>query len=157
MRLRVLAVGTRMPGWVAAACEEYRRRLRAPWRLTLTEVAPAARGAGGGAAARARALEARAILGLLGERDYVVALDERGSEWSTRELADWLAGLRGRGEPLVFIIGGADGIDAALLDRARLRWSLSRLTLPHALARVLLFEQLYRAASLLAGHPYHRA
>ncbi len=157
MRLRVIAVGTRMPGWVDAACEDYRRRLRAPWRLTMTEVTPARRGAGSGAAAQARALEARAIGGLLGERDYIVALDEQGSEWSTRELASWLGDVRGNGEQLVFIIGGADGIDAQLLGRARLRWSLSRLTLPHALARVLLLEQLYRAASLLAGHPYHRA
>lgn len=157
MRVRVIAVGTRMPGWVDTACEDYRRRLREPWRLLLTEIAPPRRDGGAAAAARARSSEARAILAQLSPGDFVVALDEQGRQPSTQELAGWLAERAQAAEPPVFIIGGPDGLDASVVERARLTWSLSRLTLPHALARVVLFEQLYRAASLLAGHPYHRA
>ncbi len=157
MRVRVIAVGARMPGWVDTACEDYRRRLREPWRLLLTEVSAPRRDAGTAAAARARSGEARAILAQLTDDDFVVALDERGSQPSTQELARWLAERARAAEPPVFIVGGPDGLDPQVSRRARLTWSLSRLTLPHALARVVLFEQLYRAASLLAGHPYHRA
>jgi 23S rRNA (pseudouridine1915-N3)-methyltransferase len=157
LRVRVIAVGTRMPAWVDAACEDYRRRLRDPWRLLLTEVAAARRSTGADAAARARASEARALLAQLAEEDFVVALDEQGTQPSTQEFAHWLAERARGGEPPVFLIGGPDGLDAQVRKRARLTWSLSRLTLPHALARVVLLEQLYRAASLLAGHPYHRA
>jgi 23S rRNA (pseudouridine1915-N3)-methyltransferase len=86
----------------------------------------------------------------------VVALDEHGKEFATREFATWLAARQSSGRDLAFLIGGADGIDGPVLDRADLKLSLSRLTLPHALARVLLMEQLYRAQSLLDHHPYHR-
>ena len=85
-----------------------------------------------------------------------MALDERGKELSTRELADWLKGRQQAGEDLAFLIGGADGLAPQVLARSQFRWSLSRLTLPHALARVLLTEQLYRAHSILTNHPYHR-
>jgi 23S rRNA (pseudouridine1915-N3)-methyltransferase len=146
-----------MPGWVEAGCEEYRRRLRSPWQLLLTPVTAARRTAGADAPARSRASEARVLLAQLSGDDFVVALDEHGSQMSTAELARWLAERARDGISPVFLIGGPDGLDAQVLKRARLIWSLSRLTLPHALARVLLFEQLYRAASLLAGHPYHRA
>jgi len=138
------------------ACEDYRRRLRQPWRLLLTEISAPRREGGAAAAARARASEARAILAQLAKDDFVVALDEQGSQPSTQELARWLSQRASAGEPPAFIIGGPDGLDAAVLERSRLTWSLSRLTLPHALARVVLFEQLYRAVSLLGGHPYHR-
>lgn len=154
--MRVIAVGTRMPGWVDAACEDYRRRLRPPWRLTLTELPAARRGEGADAGARARAAEGRQILAQLAERERLVPLDEQGSELSTEELASWLRSQQVSGEPLTFVIGGADGLDATVLARAQRRWSLSRLTLPHGLARVVLVEQLYRATSLIAGHPYHR-
>jgi len=155
--MRVIAVGTRMPAWVDAACEDYRRRLRAPWRLTLLELPAPQRGEGADAVARARLGEGRQILAQLEERSRAIALDERGSQMSTVELAQWLREQQSTGPALDFIVGGADGLDAAVLARAQRRWSLSRLTLPHGLARVLLMEQLYRAASLIAGHPYHRA
>ncbi len=87
----------------------------------------------------------------------MVALDEHGSEPTTIELARWLADRRAGGQPLTFIIGGADGLDATVLARAQYRWALSRLTLPHALVRVVLAEQLYRASTVLGGHPYHRS
>ena len=86
-----------------------------------------------------------------------MALDERGRSFTTLQLSRWLAERRAQGVPLSFVIGGPDGLDRAVLARAQLQWSLSALTFPHALVRVLLSEQLYRASTLLAGHPYHRA
>jgi len=155
MRVRVIAVGTRMSAWVDAACEDYRRRLRGADALELVEIAPARRAASGAAGQAARQ-EGTRILALLGPREYVVALDERGRSFSTLELGRWLGERRMAGEALSFIIGGADGLAPEVRKRAQLTWSLSALTFPHALVRVLLLEQLYRAATLLAGHPYHR-
>jgi 23S rRNA (pseudouridine1915-N3)-methyltransferase len=155
MRLRVIAVGTRMSAWVDAACDDYSRRLRGADAIELVEV-PVARRHGEGDAKRAVKLEAERILALLEPREYVVALEERGRSFTTLQLSAWLAERRTQGDPLSFIIGGPDGLDAAIGARAQLRWSLSALTFPHALVRVLLAEQLYRASTVLAGHPYHR-
>lgn len=155
MRLRVIAVGTRMSAWVLAAFADYTRRLRGADALELVEV-PVARRNGSGDTVRAIAIEAQRILALLEPREYAVALDERGRSFTTLQLADWLAGRRQAGEPVSFIIGGPDGLGAQVLARAQLRWSLSALTFPHTLVRVLLAEQLYRASTVLAGHPYHR-
>lgn len=157
MRLRVIAVGTRMPGWVDTAVEEYARRLRGSFKLELREVPAASRRECGGQTAGALRVEAQRILPLLEAGATIVPLDERGVQWSTLELARWLGQQRDEGRDLSFIIGGPDGLGAEVLARGARTWSLSRLTLPHALVRVLLVEQLYRAASLLAGHPYHRA
>ena len=155
MRLRVIAVGTRMSDWVQSAWSDYTRRLRGADALELVEV-PVARRSGEGDSARAMATEAQRILALLGPREYAVALDERGRSFATLPFAEWLAERRQAGDPVSFIIGGPDGLDAAVLKRAQLRWSLSALTFPHGLVRVLLAEQLYRASTVLAGHPYHR-
>ena len=155
MRVRVIAVGTRMSAWVDAACEDYRRRLRGADAVELLEVPPARRATGAGPGQAAR-LEATRILALLGPREYAVALDERGRSFSTLELSRWLAGRRTQGEALTFIVGGPDGLAPEVHARAQLSWSLSALTFPHALVRVLLLEQLYRASTVLAGHPYHR-
>jgi 23S rRNA (pseudouridine1915-N3)-methyltransferase len=157
MRLRVIAVGTRMPTWVDAAVEDYSRRLRGTWRLELSALSPASRKQAAGAPVAAKASEARRILALLSARDLVVPLDERGAQFSTLELAQWLQARRSEGQDLAFVIGGPDGLSDEVLARGRLRWSLSRLTLPHALARVVLAEQLYRASTVLAAHPYHRS
>jgi 23S rRNA (pseudouridine1915-N3)-methyltransferase len=157
MRLRIIAVGTRMPAWVDAAVEDYSRRLRGAWRLELSALSPASRRRAGGAAVAAKASEARRILALLSARDLVVPLDERGEQFSTLELAQWLEARRSEGRDLAFVIGGPDGLSDEVLARGHLRWSLSRLTLPHALVRVVLAEQLYRASTVLAGHPYHRS
>lgn len=163
MRLRLIAVGTRMPSWVDAAYHDYARRLRKPWVLTLTQVAPAHRAdahtaaLAAKAAKAAKAAEGRRILALLSPRDCVVPLDEHALEPTTLEFVHWIEQRRAGGQDLVFIIGGPDGLGEEVLARAQFRLALSRLTLPHALARVLLVEQLYRAASVLAGHPYHRA
>lgn len=155
MRLRVIAVGTRMSGWVDAAFGDYTRRMRAADALQLVEV-PVVRRNGSGDATRAVKVEAQRILALLAPREYAVALDERGRSFTTLRLGAWLAERRQSGEPLSFIIGGPDGLGIEVLARAQLRWSLSALTFPHALVRVLLAEQLYRASTMLAGHPYHR-
>ncbi len=155
MRVRIIAVGTRMPGWVAAGFEEYSRRLSRGLPLQLCEVPAAPRGQARDGA-RAREAETQRVAAALRATDFVVALDEHGRELTTRELAAWLGERMQGGRDLAFLIGGADGLGAALLARADFTWSLSRLTLPHALVRVVLAEQLYRAHALLQGHPYHR-
>ena len=155
MRVRLIAVGTRPPGWVRNACEDYITRLGSRLPLSITEIAAGPRRAGE-PPARAIVREGERMLAALRREDYVIALDERGTELSSRELAAWLKTRMQEGEDLAFVIGGPDGLAPEVLARSKLRWSLSRLTLPHALVRVLLAEQLYRAHSLLAGHPYHR-
>jgi 23S rRNA (pseudouridine1915-N3)-methyltransferase len=154
MRLRVIAIGTRMPSWARSACAEYLQRLRAGLSLELQEIETASRRGGG--APRAIAREGERLLAALAPRDYVIALDERGRELTTQELALWLKARQQQGEDLAFVVGGPDGLAPAVLARSNFRLALSRLTLPHALARVLLTEQLYRAHCILANHPYHR-
>ena len=155
MRVRLIAVGTRAPGWVRAACEDYITRLGSHLPISVTEIGLSPR-SGGAPTERAVAREGERVLAALRREDYLVALDERGTEFTTRELAAWLKARMQEGIDLAFVIGGPDGLAPAVLERSRLRWSLSRLTLPHALVRVLLAEQLYRAMSLIVGHPYHR-
>jgi 23S rRNA (pseudouridine1915-N3)-methyltransferase len=123
--------------------------------LALVEVAPAARR--NLSAERARHLEGERLLAQVGARDRVLALDVKGRTWSTETLARKLDDWRMEGNDLAFLIGGADGLDGRCLDRADERLSLSALTFPHALVRVIVAEQLYRAWTLLTGHPYHRA
>jgi 23S rRNA (pseudouridine1915-N3)-methyltransferase len=155
MRVRLMAVGTRAPEWVRTACEDYITRLGSHLKVSMTEIALGPR-SGSARPARAVAQEGERVLAALRSDDYVVALDERGTEFTTRELAAWLKARMQEGVDLAFVIGGPDGLSPEVVSRARLRWSLSRLTLPHALVRVVLAEQLYRAMSLIAGHPYHR-
>jgi 23S rRNA (pseudouridine1915-N3)-methyltransferase len=155
MRARVIAVGTRMPAWVRSACDDYLKRLATSLPVTLHEIEAGARRAAGDTA-RATAAEAKRILAALAERDHVVVLDERGQQLATREFADWLQTRRREGEDLAFVIGGPDGLAPPVRARADFSLALSRLTLPHALARVVLAEQLYRAHAILSHHPYHR-
>jgi len=150
----VIAIGTRMPTWVRSACDEYLRRLRGGLAVALTEIEPATRRAGGAGQAVAR--EGERLLAALLPSDHVIVLDEHGRELTTRELAGWLGSRMQQGEDLAFLIGGPDGLAAGVRSRSDLTLALSRLTLPHALARVLLCEQLYRAHCILANHPYHR-
>lgn len=152
-RLRILAVGTRMPGWVEQGFEEYRRRLPRDCALELREVPLARRGAD---TARAVAEEGEALLAALAADERAIALEVGGRALDTAELATRLGEWRDHGERVAFLVGGPDGLAAACRARARECWSLSRLTLPHPLVRIVLAEQLYRAWSLLAGHPYHR-
>jgi 23S rRNA (pseudouridine1915-N3)-methyltransferase len=156
VRVRVIAVGTRMPAWVTSACDDYLTRLRAGLNVSLQPLEAATRTAAADPK-RAVAAEGRRILEALRPGEFVAALDERGTQLSTRELAAWLQARMQEGADLAFLIGGAEGLAPEVLQRADFRWSLSRLTLPHAMVRVLLSEQLYRAHSILLNHPYHRA
>ena len=154
MRLALIAVGQRMPGWIREGFEDYVRRLRPRLPLTLVEVPAAKRGSGD--LQRAIAEEGRKLLASIRPDDYAIALDERGTARSSLALSRWLAVRLQEGRDLSFLVGGADGFAPEVLKRANERWSLSTLTLPHALVRVVFAEQLYRAVSLLDGHPYHR-
>lgn len=156
MRIRLVAVGTRLPAWQQEGYLEYARRLPHQCALHLVEIPPARRAKGADPAAAA-AREGERMLAAVSDDAYVLALDERGTEYATRELARQLAGWREAGRDVALLIGGADGLSPACLRRADARWSLSKLTLPHGLARVVVAEQIYRAWSILGGHPYHRA
>jgi 23S rRNA (pseudouridine1915-N3)-methyltransferase len=155
MRMRLLAAGTKMPAWVDAGYADYAGRLRGDYRLELTEIALGERG--GGDVRRAVEAEGRRMLAAAGEHGYVVALQVGGDAYSTEQLARWLETRAREGDAPVFCIGGPDGLAPAVDARARMRWSLSTLTLPHGLARVVVAEALYRAVSLIKGLPYHRA
>ena len=154
MKLALVALGHRMPAWVAAGYDDYASRLPRDWPLDLVELTPEARDRGRSVGQLLETEAKRLDAACAGAA--VVALDEQGSAWSTRELADRLARWRESVRSLAFVIGSADGLDAGFKRRAAARLSISALTLPHALVRVVLAEQLYRAASLLGGHPYHR-
>ena len=155
MRVRLIAVGTRLPAWVRGACEDYLARLTSRLAISLVEIEPGPRSAGG-TAHNAIAAEGQRLLGAVRPGEHVAVLDERGTQLSTRELAAWLQERMQQGEDLAFLIGGPDGLAPQVLARGNFTLSLSRLTLPHALVRVLLAEQLYRAHSILTHHPYHR-
>lgn len=156
MHSRIIAVGERMPAWVAAGFAEYHKRLAQALPLELVEVKAGLRGKGRDDA-RAIATEGEAVLAALPHAAHVVALDGRGKAWSSEQLAHELAGWRMQGRDVALLIGGPDGHAPAVLARADQCWSLGPLTLPHMLVRLVLIEQLYRATTLLAGHPYHRA
>ncbi len=156
MRARLIAVGERMPGWVAEGFAEYRKRLSHELPLELVELKPGARGKGRDDA-KAILDEGAAILAAIGRDTHVVALDGRGKTWSSEDLANQLQQWRMAGRDLALLIGGPDGHAPEVLARADQRWSLGPLTLPHMLVRLVLAEQLYRATTIVAGHPYHRA
>ncbi len=155
LKLVVIAVGTRMPSWVADGCREYAKRMPPGTALELLEIKAEPRSTGK-TAAQMLAAEAARIRAALPKGGRVVALDERGKELSTCSLAVQIEAWKQEGGPVAFLIGGADGLDAALKKSCALQLRLSALTLPHGLARVLLAEQLYRALSIIGGHPYHR-
>lgn len=153
MRLLLIGVCERTPGWVREGVDDYVRRLRPPfsWReidLPLTKGQPEP--------ARARAEQASRLLAAVPKGALRVVLDERGEALDSRSFARRLAGFQQQASQLAMVVGGPDGLDESVRAGASLVWSLSPLTLPHALVRVLVAEQLYRAQSLLSGHPYHR-
>lgn len=151
MELRVIAIGRSMPGWVGDGWREYARRMPRHLPLELVELAPARSGGKLG-----RRQEGEALLSRCPPHAVRIALDRGGIAWSTRELAARLDQWQRVGSPVCFLIGGADGLDPVVLEQSSQRWSLSRLTFPHMLVRVLLAEQLYRSWTVLTGHPYHR-
>ena len=157
MNLRLIAAGTRMPDWVQRGYEEYAKRLTQDYKLELTEIPLGQRGASDSARAVEKEGE-RMLSSVAGMGNpYLVALQVGGKSFSTEQLAQFLQQRARDGRSVAFCIGGPDGIAPALDSRADLRWSLSALTLPHALVRVIVAEALYRAVSVIKQHPYHRA
>lgn len=155
MKLRLIAVGTRMPAWVMAGFEDYAERMPRELKLELVELPLAVRGKNADLE-RAKHSEGEKLL----ERSAGctrVMLDERGASWTSTDLANRLKAWMQGGRDVALLVGGPDGHSSEVHKAANERWSLSTLTLPHALVRVLVAEQLYRAWSLTANHPYHRA
>ena len=156
MQLLVAAIGQRMPNWVSEGWNEYARRMPPGLALTLREINLEKRGKNADLR-RLAAVESRALYEAMPVRARVVALDVRGHAWSTEKLAANLEQWMQEGRDVGFMIGGPDGIEADIMNRADDRWSLGPLTLPHPLVRVVLAEQLYRAWTITQNHPYHRA
>jgi 23S rRNA (pseudouridine1915-N3)-methyltransferase len=156
MQLLVAAVGQRMPHWVSEAWTEYARRMPPALSVSLREI-PLAKRTKNADTQRLKAAESKALYASIPPGSRVIALDVRGQAWSTKKLAKNLESWMGEGRNAGFMIGGPDGIDADIINKADSRWSLGPLTLPHPLVRVVLVEQLYRAWTINQNHPYHRA
>jgi len=154
MRLRVLAIGQKMPAWVDQGVEEYGRRMPREISVEWLDILPAKRGSA--TPEKYREQEAEAIEAKLSGKDYVVALDISGKAVSTELIAERFDQWQMQGEQISIVIGGPDGLHPNILKGAKERWSLGQITLPHPLVRVILAEQLYRAWSVQSGHPYHR-
>jgi len=155
MKISLIAVGQRMPAWVNEAYEDFAKRMPRECAIRLIEI-PAAKRTKNTGITHAQKEEAERSLEAAPKGALLVALDTRGKELSTEQLsvqlADWLQG----GRDIALIIGGPDGLADAVMKRADMKWSLSKLTLPHAMVRVVVAEQIYRAWSMLKNHPYHR-
>ena len=154
MRLGILAVGHKLPDWVAKGCAEYIKRMPRELPLSVVEIKPEPRGSK--TREQLLAAEKTRLQAALSSFDRLVVLDERGADLTTVKLAQRLEDWMREGGDTAFIIGGADGIDEELKQRAASMIRLSSLTLPHAMARLVLCEQLYRAVSVVKNHPYHR-
>lgn len=158
MKLRIISVGHKMPNWVETACAEYIKRMPREASIEVIDIKPEKRAAGNNTE-NIQLIEAKRILEAIG-KDYCIALDERGQEVTTLQLAEkfkgWQNGEITGSRDVALIIGGADGLHSSVKQKADWLWGLSKLTLPHAMVRVLLTEQLYRAHTVLHNHPYHR-
>ena len=155
MKIRLIAVGTRMPDWVSTGYHEFSKRLNDDVRLELVEIAAGKRGKSVDIA-RLTEKEGEAQLAAVANNDRVIALEVHGKPWSTEDLSQKLRQWLAEGRNISLLVGGPEGLSADASAHADEQWSLSPLTLPHPLVRVLLAEQIYRAWTLLKGHPYHR-
>lgn len=155
MRIQLLAVGTRMPEWIDTGYRDYARRLPPEWGFVLKEISVSK--SGSRSPRPRREAECERLMAALPRNSRVIVLDMRGALLSTEELAAWVGEWQMSGRDVTLVVGGADGLAPACIARADELWSLSRLTLPHGLVRVIVIEQLYRAWTMLRGHPYHRA
>jgi 23S rRNA (pseudouridine1915-N3)-methyltransferase len=156
MNIYLIAVGNRMPRWVEEGYQEYAKRMPSECSLKLIEIAPGRRGKGADIA-RAIRDEGERMLKAIPRSCRVVTLEVEGKAWSTEQLSSKLGGWLADGPDIALLVGGPEGLASSCQQRSDQCWSLSSLTLPHPLVRVLLSEQLYRAWSLLNNHPYHRA
>lgn len=156
MKVRVLSIGSKMPAWVQEGIAEYRKRMQGELEFSLIEIAMPKRGKTVNID-QCIQKESEALIAALPAGDHVVALDVEGKSFSTEDLADKIRGYRQQGQNLSLLIGGPDGLSPACLALAAERWSLSALTFPHPLVRIVITEQFYRAISIIKGHPYHRS
>ncbi|GAB3093934.1 23S rRNA (pseudouridine(1915)-N(3))-methyltransferase RlmH [Aestuariicella hydrocarbonica] len=156
MRFKIIAVGTRMPAWVEEGYKDYAKRLPRDFAVEVVELPLGPRGKSS-SIEKAMAKEGQQMLAAIPKGDKVIALDVLGKPWSTEKLASNLASWSMENSNYSVLIGGPDGLAADCLARADAKWSLSALTLPHPLVRIVLIEQLYRAWSILNNHPYHKA
>ncbi len=155
MRVKLIAVGTKMPKWVEQGYEEYAKRLPREFSLDLIEIAPGNRGKNADIE-RAIRKEGELMMSKISSSDHVVALEVFGKAWSTEQLAKEAEGWQMLGCDVCLLVGGPEGLAQECKQRANQQWSLSPLTLPHPMVRILLAEQVYRAWSVIQGHPYHR-
>ena len=155
MRIRILAVGSKMPRWVEDGSSEYLKRMPREMPVTFQEI-PMAKRQKNADPEKLKVAEGESILAQLSASDHVVALEVKGKPWTTLQLSQQMDRWRMQGKDLALLVGGPDGLSDACRLRADQQWSLSPLTLPHPLVRVILAEQIYRAWSVLQGHPYHR-
>lgn len=156
MKVRVLSVGTKMPAWVQEGVAQYEKRMQSDLDFSLIEI-PMAKRSKKSNIDQCIQKESDALLAAIPSSDYVVALDVDGKSFSTESLARKIVKFRQEGDNLSLLVGGPDGLGASCLARSNERWSLSALTLPHPLVRVVITEQFYRAISIINGHPYHRS
>ena len=155
MLINLICVGNKMPGWVNEGYQEYAKRLNRDVRIKLVELELAKRSKTS-SVENLKASEAKKILQAIPKANQVVVLDVNGSQWSTEKLSQRLTHWLQSGKDVSLIIGGPDGLEQSLVQAADERWSLSKLTFPHPLVRIVIAEQIYRAWSLLNNHPYHR-
>ena len=156
MKIILLAVGTKMPSWVTEAFTDYQKRFPPEMKLVLEEIPPVKRN-GKNSDNKAKEQEAKLILEALPKKDYIVALDERGKQYTSLEMGDKVGKWQNLGMDVVLIVGGPNGLTDEVRNKANELWSLSKLTLPHPLVRVFLAETIYRGYSIFANLPYHRA
>lgn len=156
MKIILLAVGTKMPGWVQEGFNDYQKRFPSEMKLVLEEIPPVKR-SGKGSEEKAKELEAKLILEALPKKAYIIALDERGKQYTSLEMGQKVGSWQSLGMDVVLIVGGPNGLTDEIRQKANEMWSLSKLTLPHPLVRVFLAETIYRGYSIYANLPYHRA
>ncbi len=156
MKINLVAIGTKMPDWVDTGVREYQRRLPRSFELVVTEIPLAKRSKANPDINRLRDKEGKALLNVVSVGQLVVALDVKGKTWSTEAMAQKFEQAMGQGRDIAMLVGGPDGLSQECLAAADEKWSLSALTLPHTIVRIVLAEQVYRCWSVLAGHPYHR-
>lgn len=155
MLIRLLAIGNKMPDWVSMGFKEYAKRLQSAFQLQLIEI-PAEKRTKHSHIPQLITKEGEKLLAAINLKNYLIALDEKGELWTTKKVSEFLDRLKQEAKDIDILIGGADGLSKASLEKADIHWSLSPLTLPHPLVRILVAEQIYRAVSLLQNHPYHR-
>jgi len=155
MQISLIAVGQKMPAWVSQGYKEYARRMPPECQLQLIEI-PLARRSKGSDISRSISKEGEQMLAAIKKDSLVVAMEVTGKPWSTIDLAEQLTDWMQSGRNIALLVGGPEGLAPACVKMAKLKWSLSNLTLPHPLVRIVIAEQLYRAVSILKNHPYHK-